>query len=246
MPKEHGQKVFEFQKIEDAGAIMVHRPVLAPEEEVHVPLADLKKWRVTKTGMPQLASLEMIQRGLPQGNAICQEDLQRVQIAAALHAAHEQHALDPEDIAFSCQPQGLYTLKAVKKAALHLVPLGSIAKLKGPGETSKKLTIDHFGHKWTINAFKQDSMLQGTADAGCLTPFFWCKAATAPDSENMVWAHIKVNGIQIPILQNASALPAKTLLCYPKDEKEMGQAIAKGKSQGKTEASQAKKKARTA
>ncbi|CAE7527615.1 bglB, partial [Symbiodinium pilosum] len=175
MPKEHGQKVFEFQKIEDAGAIMVHRPVLAPEEEVHVPLADLKKWRVTKTGMPQLASLEMIQRGLPQGNAICQEDLQRVQIAAALHAAHEQHALDPEDIAFSCQPQGLYTLKAVKKAALHLVPLGSIAKLKGPGETSKKLTIDHFGHKWTINAFKQDSMLQGTADAGCLTPFFWCK-----------------------------------------------------------------------
>ena len=86
MPKEHGQKVFEFYKIEDAGAIMVHRPVLAPEEEVHVPLADLKKWRLTKTGMPQLASLEMIQRGLPQGNAICQEDLQRVQIAAALHA----------------------------------------------------------------------------------------------------------------------------------------------------------------
>ena len=137
-------------------------------------------------------------------------------------------------------------MKAVKKAALHLVPLGSIAKLKGPGETSKKLTIDQFGHKWTINAFKQDSMLQGTADAGCLTPFFWCKAATAPDSENMVWAHIKVNGIQIPILQNASALPAKTLLCYPKEEKEIGQAIAKGKSQSKTEASQAKKKARTA
>ena len=140
----------------------------------------------------------------------------------------------------SCQPQGLYTLKAVKKAALHLVPLGSIAKLKGPGETSKKLTIDHFGHNWTINAFRQDSMLQGTADAGCLSPFFffWCKVAMALDSENMVWA--------IPILQNASALPAKTLLCYPKEEKEMGQAIAKGKSQSKTEASQAKKKARAA
>ena len=53
-PKDHGAKVYELTHADDTKVTMTHQGILQPVETVDAPFQDLKKWKVSKHGMPEL------------------------------------------------------------------------------------------------------------------------------------------------------------------------------------------------
>ena len=235
-PKKHGTKVFQLLSVDDQKAVFQHRAILADQpESVHVDHQDLKFWKVTKSKMPMLCPLPMVQKQMPGMPA--QQDFEKLQLGIALHHAYTAHEVKPEQISFAINPIGCYTLQPIKKKALKLIPLGTIAKVKTDAKV--KVAIHHFGHVWAISPYPQDTKFQGDEKSGFI-PFWWVQKSQE-DAHSMQWSYVMQDGIKIPCLTNECPLEKNVELIVPKES-----GNDEGNADNSEHASQAKKKARKA
>ena len=229
--------VFEFTNVKDNAITMVHRPHLGPLLSIDVPFDDLPKWKVSKAKMPQICPAETAAALLPHKVPMAKEELSKLQATMALHEACEKHQVDHHQIAFAQNPMGLWTLQAIKKAKqLKLVPLGSLAKLKGK-EPRGCILMEHGGIKWQIHPWKQyQAWGEDAKSQETLVPFWWCKSGS--EQCNMEIHSITMTtssgNVKIPVLTNTVAIDANQLLLYPKPED--------NENMGGGESSQPKKK----
>ena len=215
LPKEHGAKVFELLQVTNDGATMQHRPILLPAENIQVALHDLKKWRVSKQGMPAVLPEAMLAKAFPTEHALALEEFQKAQVVVALRECYEKHSCqDQEVLAFATNPQALFARTTIPAKKLRLVPLGPVSKVKADQAKTSKLTIQAFGADWAISSWKQDM------DQGCVVPFHWCKPCLA-HAANMHWIQAKLGPATIPLLQNHVRIPAGIMiLCQPQADVE--------------------------
>ena len=207
--------VFEFTNVKDNAITMVHRPHLGPLLSIDVPFDDLPKWKVSKAKMPQICPAETAAALLPHKVPMAKEELSKLQATMALHEACEKHQVDHNQIAFAQNPMGLWTLQAIKKAKqLKLVPLGSLAKLKGK-EPRGCILMEHGGIKWQIHPWKQyQAWGEDAKSQETLVPFWWCKSGS--EQCNMEIHSITMTtssgNAKIPVLTNTLAIDANQLL----------------------------------
>ncbi|CAE7327779.1 bglB [Symbiodinium sp. CCMP2592] len=226
LPKEHGAKVYQLLQINNEGGTLEHRPVLQAPETVHVPLAGLGKWRVSRHSMPAIGPADIITRGLPSSHAMAQEDFQKAAVVTALHQCYQEQSVeDLELLCMASSPQALYAKKAIASKKLKLVPLGSISKVK-TGQKPPKLAIQAFGHDWAIGSWKQDLQFQAE---GTIVPFFWCRTAEGEDEGNMVLTTIKQGPCTVPILHNPAKIQANEQILQKVEEEAATSASAKKK-----------------
>ncbi len=242
-------KVFELTHADDTKVTMTHQGILQPVETVDVPFQDLKKWKVSKVGMPQLCPNEVAKIHLYHNYGPFVEEIEKAKLYLALAQLAEQHAPNEDLLAFSLAPQHVYAKKDIsRKGQLKLSPFGNIAKAKE--NQSARVFVDKGGTKWFITAPKQLSKFEAN-QAGSLVPF-WC--VKFGDEPNMEHSMQHQDGFKIPIIQNCQSIAASSvlLLPYPEEpeEAEEPEGKAKEKATAKTKstesASSAAKKARKA
>ncbi|CAJ1382484.1 unnamed protein product [Effrenium voratum] len=214
---DHGPKVFVLESMDDSHATMRHQPIFQADESVQVPLEHLRKWRPAKVAQTKVCPPELAKACLPSMHAMIQDELQKSKVAMALHSAIANHEVDHEDVAFVHSPQGLFSLKAKKKNAIKLIPLGQVAKHKGPG-APPKLAIQHAGSHWVITSWRQNTSFQGE-DPGCLaSPYWWAKPAAKAEEANLVHSYVLEDGIRIPCLTNSHHVAVHDQLLYSTEE----------------------------
>ncbi|CAJ1419983.1 unnamed protein product [Effrenium voratum] len=213
---DHGPKVFVLESMDDSHATMRHQPIFQADESVQVPLEHLRKWRPAKVAQTKVCPPELAKACLPSMHAMIQDELQKSKVAMALHSAIANHEVDHEDVAFVHSPQGLFSLKAKKKNAIKLIPLGQVAKHKGPG-APPKLAIQHAGSHWVITSWRQNTSFQGE-DPGCLVPYWWAKPAAKAEEANLVHSYVLEDGIRIPCLTNSHHVAVHDQLLYSTEE----------------------------
>lgn len=212
--KDHETQVFQFEAITNTEATFSHSPILGMVKRVQVPLAELYKWKATRSNMPHQMDPTIVKTLLYQANTSAQEECARMEVVQAIHHAIQQYQITEGQVCFAINPQGLYAIQEIKKAkALRLVPIGQVSKLKPKQESKAEIT--HKGHRFGVANWKQYTKPDDQPN-GHLDPFWWVKATTEPDDVNMELTTIAQDGIQIPILQNLRAIKAKEQLLFLK------------------------------
>ena len=210
--KTHGNKLFEFVKVEADHVLLVCKPLFQDAIEAKVAFTDLKMWKVQKGPVTSLCGDDMKQKCmLLNGHPLFDEEMAKCTVQAALLEAFAAHAVPADQIGFSRHPGNVYTLKAVKKAkALKFLPCGTVTKAKGDA-TKGKVVVKHASGDWIVTPFKALSDFDNEK-TGCLIPYFWVKTATDEDMGCMEHAVLAHEGLKIPIIHNTRALVAKSVL----------------------------------
>ena len=131
LPKEHGAKVFELLQVTNDGATMQHRPILLPAENIQVALHDLKKWRVSKQGMPAVLPEATLAKAFPTEHALALEEFQKAQVVVALRECYEKHSCqDQEVLAFATNPQALLPGQPSQPRSCGLCHWGQCRRLR--------------------------------------------------------------------------------------------------------------------
>ena len=234
--KDHGSKVFELTHADDTKVTMTHHGTLRPVETIDVPFKDLKKWKVSKAGMPQLCPNDVVKIHLYHNYGPIVEEIEKAKLYLALAHLAEQHAPNEDLLAFSLAPQHVYAKKDItRKGQLKLIPFGNIAKAKE--NQSARVFVEKGATKWFITAPKQLSKFEAD-QAGSLVPFWWVKFG---EEANMEYSMLQQDGFKVPILQNCQSIAANSALLLPYPEEEAGEepeakAKEKAKAKGSTEA----------
>lgn len=207
--------MYELTHADDTKVTMTHQGILQPVETVDVPFQDLKKWKVSKHGMPELCPKDVAKVYLYHNFGPFQEEIEKAKLYLALAQLGQQHAPTDDLLAFSIAPQHLYARKDIsKKGQLKLIPLGNLAKAKE--NQSSKIFVVKGANKWLITAPKQLSKFEAN-QPGSLVPFWWVKLG---EEANMEYSMLQQDGFKIPILQNCQSIAANSPLLLPNKEAE--------------------------
>ena len=223
--------MYELTHADDTKVTMTHQGILQPVETIDVlPFQDLKKWTVSKHGMPELCPKDVAKVYLYHNFGPFQEEIEKAKLYLALAQLGQQHGPNEDLLAFSMAPQHLYAGKDIsKKGQLKLIPLGNLAKAKE--NQSSKICVVKGANKWLITAPKQLSKFAAN-QPGSLVPFWWVKLG---EEANMEYSMLQQHCFKIPILQNCQSIAANSPLLppYPKEEAEEPEGKAEEESEGK-------------
>ena len=225
--------MFELTHADDTKVTMTHQGILQPVETIDVPFKDLKKWKVSKAGMPQLCPNDVAKIHLYHNYGPIVEEIEKAKLYLALAHLAEQHAPNEDLLAFSLAPQHVYAKKDItRKGQLKLIPFGNIAKAKE--NQSARVFVEKGATKWFITAPKQLSKFEAD-QAGSLVPFWWVKFG---EEANMEYSMQQQDGFKVPIIQNCQSIAANCvlLLPYPEEGEEGEEPEAKAKETLKAKA----------
>ena len=227
--------MYELTHADDTKVSMTHQGILQPVETIDVPFQDLKKWKVSKHGMPELCPKDVAKVYLYHNFGPFQEEIEKAKLYLALAQLGQQHVPTEDLLAFSIAPQHLYARKdSSKKGQLKLIPFRNLAKAKE--NQSSKIFVVKGANKWLITAPKQLSKFEAN-QPGSLVPFWWVKLG---EEANMEYSMLQQDGFKIPILQNCQSIAANSPLLLPKEEgEEEPEGKEKAKAKGHPEASAA-------
>lgn len=220
--------MFELTHADDNKVTLTHRGILQPVETIDVPFQDLKKWKVSKHGMPELCPQDVAKVYLYHNFRPFQEEIEKAKLYLALAQVGQQHAPTGDMLAFSLAPQHVYARKDIsKKGQLKLIPFGNLAKAKE--NQSSKIFVEKGANKWLITAPKQLSKFE-VNQPGSLVPFWWVKLG---EEANMEYSMLQQDGFKIPILQNCQSIAANSALLLPYPEEEAGEEEAEEEPEAK-------------
>ena len=202
--------MFLFQGTRDDKIVMVHKPIFDAQEEVLVNLQDLKSWRHTKAQPHALVDGAKLKEQLFQHSSVVQDELDRAKVSHALLAACMANRYDHElELAFSQNPNGVWTLKSFKQKGLKLLPCGNVSKVKGD-IPSNKIVLKAGSSKFVVTPYPK------------VFAHFWQVKTTSKSEEATVQrGELMVENVKIPYFFNPKNLGkgVQLLVADEKDEK---------------------------
>ena len=209
--KEHGNKVFQLDKVNEDHCLFIHTPLFDARVEEKVPFLQLKEWRPTKTSMSVACPAAKAESHMVHQNQAVQLELQRSHVQKCLLQACMDNDPTHKDLVFSSSPSNVWSLKKfTRKSSLKLFPCGTVSLLKGTPVADKHY-VKAFGKMWLIGPMK--NLQHFEKDEGVLSPFWWVKLAGDGEDHNMAFGEVSLDECKIPVLQNIGAIqPHECLL----------------------------------
>ena len=181
--------MFLFQGTRDDKSVMVHKPIFHAQEEVLVNLQDLKSWRHTKAQPHSLVDGAKLKEQLFQHSSVVQDELDRAKVSHALLTACMANSYDHElELAFSQNPNGVWTLKSFKQKGLKLLPCGNVSKVKGD-IPSNKILLKAGSSKFVVTPYPK-----------VLAHFWQVKTTSVSEEATVQRGELMVDNVKIPLL----------------------------------------------
>ena len=175
-----------------------------------VNLQDLKSWRHTKAEPHALVDGLKLKEQLFQHSSAVQDELDRAKVSHALLTACMANRYDHElELAFSQDPNGVWTLKSFKQKVLKLLPCGNVSKVKGD-IPSNKIALKAGSSKFVVTPYPK------------VFAHFWQVKTTSKSEEATVQrGELMVENVKIPYFFNPKNLGkgVQLLVADEKDEK---------------------------
>ncbi len=222
--KDHGDKVFQFEKAEKDHCVFTHKPLFTESVEVKSDWANLKHWKPSKKGLPTLCPTAVLEKRIITISEPFNSEMKKAELTSILLKAFADNSKGlVKSLAFAHNPFGLYTTCKYKKGELVLYPRGHLTLIKAQDlEKVKGCVVQFQGEHFLVSPFKPLAHFDIEAD-GVLLPYAFVQVSDDRAAINMAGTHVNVKGAKIPVLQNVVSVERQTLLVKAKDSKDKGQ-----------------------
>ena len=215
-----------FTQIKDDCCIFVRTPLFGEKVEVQSDFSNLKGWKGTKRGLPQLCPQSLAASFLPTTSLPAYNDYLKATVQSIVWEAFLANSTS-QGLQFSLSPSGLWTSVKIKKGGITLYPLGTISLVTS--DKPKVLVLEYEGKKFALSPYKQLNAFDPNSK-GTLVPYYWAQDAEDADAANLTCKTAMFRGLALPTFMNTSAVEKNTqLLKFLEDEDDAEQEPASKK-----------------
>ena len=217
MHKDHDDKVFILEKVNENSCTFVHTPLFDAKLQIDAPFADCKNWKKTKKEIPQLAPPAIVASKTAAKTGQLEGDYLKAFVQTLVMEAYFDNS-PCQALQYSVSPAGVYTSAKLKKQELLLYPVGTVQVVKLEDVSKiKNIHLQLHGHHFQLSPPKALSKFSDDG-TGHLVPWFWVQTVEEPEEANMVLKMKDYKGLSLPVLTNDKPLGPNVQLVKATEE----------------------------